>query len=109
MSSLEAKENQEKWLKKVKEWKATGLSAKQWCKRENIAVSTFHYWIKKYDHPNKKVTNKPSKNLFVEISSEEKISDQITVKFQDVDILLESGFNKSIFSQLITTLREISC
>ncbi len=32
------------WQQQVRNWKASGLSQKQFCRRESLALSTFSYW-----------------------------------------------------------------
>jgi hypothetical protein len=50
---MEIKEqiHQEKF-RMIEEWKNSGLSQKEFCKRINIGYPVFQYWLKKYKSPN---------------------------------------------------------
>lgn len=37
----------QEWAKRVKECRSSGLSVKEWCKENNVAMSTFYTWQKK--------------------------------------------------------------
>ncbi|MGB3209453.1 MAG: hypothetical protein WBB19_01990 [Desulforhopalus sp.] len=32
------------WQQQIRNWKTSGLSQKQFCRRESLALSTFSYW-----------------------------------------------------------------
>ena len=36
------------WNNVIKQWKASGLTQKQFCDAQNIKLATLHYWIKKF-------------------------------------------------------------
>ncbi len=38
----------EHWQAVIEQWKASGLTQKQFCAKEDIKVATLHYWIKKF-------------------------------------------------------------
>lgn len=38
----------EHWGKIIEQWKASGLTQKQFCKAQEIKIATLHYWIKKF-------------------------------------------------------------
>ena len=42
-------ENEERMRLLYKKMQSCGLSRKQFCKNENLAYSTFGYWVKKFD------------------------------------------------------------
>ena len=37
----------QEWANRVKECRSSGLSVKQWCTENNVALSTFYTWQKK--------------------------------------------------------------
>ena len=71
------------WLEKVDEYKSSGKSMLGWCKKKEINVSTFDYWVKKVDTTRgekPKVKNESSANRSnLQIASLE----QDEVKFND--------------------------
>ena len=39
---------QQKMFKGIRRWQQSGLTQKAWCRKNNIAYATFHYWYKRY-------------------------------------------------------------
>ncbi len=39
------------WRKQISNWKASGLSQKQYCERSTLVLSTFGYWKRKINNP----------------------------------------------------------
>jgi hypothetical protein len=37
------------WQNQIRDWKASGLSQKQFCRRQALALSTFSYWKRKLE------------------------------------------------------------
>ena len=42
------------WQQQIRNWKTSGLSQKQFCRRESLALSTFSYWKRKIEIPETK-------------------------------------------------------
>ncbi|BFM09623.1 IS66 family insertion sequence element accessory protein TnpA [Halioxenophilus aromaticivorans] len=49
----------EHWQAVIEQWKASGLTQKQFCAKEDIKVATLHYWIKKFRTDNS-VSDEPA-------------------------------------------------
>ena len=39
------------WQQQVRNWKTSGLSQKQFCRRQSLALSTFSYWKRRIETP----------------------------------------------------------
>ena len=39
------------WQQQIRNWKASGLSQKQFCRRQALALSTFAYWKRRIEKP----------------------------------------------------------
>ena len=37
------------WQQQIRDWKTSGLSQKQFCRRQSLALSTFSYWKRKVE------------------------------------------------------------
>lgn len=37
------------WQQQIRNWKTSGLSQKQFCRRQSLAVSTFSYWKRRLE------------------------------------------------------------
>ena len=53
----------------IKSWRESGLSQYQYCKREGLVSSTFHYWVKKHNHEKTQCKDRDAKlaNTFLPI------------------------------------------
>jgi len=41
------------WESRIKDWKASGLSASRWCKENGVKDHQMYYWIQKIDNSEK--------------------------------------------------------
>jgi hypothetical protein len=39
------------WQQQIRNWKTSGLSQKQFCRRQSLALSTFSYWKRRIEIP----------------------------------------------------------
>lgn len=39
------------WQQQIRNWKSSGLSQKQFCQRQSLALSTFSYWKRRIEKP----------------------------------------------------------
>jgi hypothetical protein len=39
------------WQQQIRNWKSSGLSQKQFCQRNSLALSTFTYWKRRIERP----------------------------------------------------------
>lgn len=63
----------QEWAKRVKECRSSGLSLKQWCKENSVALSTFYTWHKRVFHAVSTQVQQTSVNsgpVFAEIPKE---------------------------------------
>jgi hypothetical protein len=95
------------WQQQIRNWKASGLSQKQFCRRQSLALSTFSYWKRK-----------------IEVSETEAVKfyplsiAAPTAKFSNSGLLLLIGnkrfaveikeeFSSTALKQLISTLEQL--
>ena len=42
---MDKEKNREMWLAKIAEFKQSTLSQREWCRQNNLKLSTFKYWL----------------------------------------------------------------
>ena len=96
------------WKEKVLEWKASGKSAKAWCKENQIPFTTLSGWKRRFNQLSKNQTTK-SHRSFVELKDKPSPNSGIFLECQGVKIHLEPGFNLTILKQCLACLRGAAC
>ncbi len=99
---MKTKRTREEWIKKVKDYKDSGLSIQKYCRIHNIASSTFNYWVKKSKNP---ITIK-SKEL-VKISVPVETNRTMKLSFNQITVEFPADFFTDQISKLITALKEV--
>lgn len=89
------------WESRVLRWKASGKSARQWCKEHNVAQSTFQYWRDRY------FPEKLDPKAFTEIPLE--ISTGIAIRYQGFEIQVEKGFDQQTLSRCLRAIKSCPC
>ncbi|WP_394328172.1 IS66 family insertion sequence element accessory protein TnpA [Caldicoprobacter faecalis] len=85
-------------------YRASGLSAKEFCKQHNISEKQLYYWLRK-ESP-KEQTDNTVQWLSVSLSGQEDTSgcDFLTVKVGPVVIEVRQGFNEKLLLDVVKVL-----
>lgn len=97
------------WKKYAEKWKASGLTQKEYCRREKINLHTFHYWQKKL-----KTESKPNTKQFIKVKLKPTIAYQengsIEVQIGTQYRLLLKGYvNKAMLKNVLEGIKEAAC
>lgn len=103
--------NLRNWEEKVKDFKKSGLTQKQWCYDNGINLRTFNKWYRiietKSQNLIKSDLTEPQKWLPIKI--EEDIAEKsLNVRVGNAVIEIKEGFNHKLLSELINLL-EAKC
>lgn len=117
----------------VMQCRKSGLSDKQWCINNDIAPSTFYWWIKKLrqqvcyeipEHSFKCSTNivtekqdvvcvnvlpEAAENITLFAEENDTQIAPIMFKYKNASITLQDDFNEHTLKRLLTVLQEVSC
>jgi hypothetical protein len=91
----------QRWEACVSTWKASGKSARQWCKEHNISPSTFQYWQDKLS------SKKLDPTAFIEISAEQ--STGVEIRCQGFEIHVGKEFDQTTLSRCLKAIRSSLC
>ena len=101
------KTRNEYWQKQIADWKASGLSQKQFCLSRSLALSTFCYWKSKINRI------KPIAPKFYPLTVPvlaSKSSDAGLVLFvgsKQFQIQIKKDFSQTTLKKLVATLEEL--
>lgn len=117
----------------VMQCRKSGLSDKQWCINNDIAPSTFYWWIKKLrqqacyqvpEHNLKKNTDMTSEkqevvcvNVLPKVTENTPLPSEkddtcgapLVFKYKNACITLQDSFNEQTLLKLLNVLQEVSC
>jgi len=99
---MKSKRTSKYWSNQIDDFIKSGLSINRYCRENNLASSTFYYWLKKNRNPSEK---KP-KNL-VKVSVPVKSNIKMKLHFNDVTIEFPAEFASEKISKLICALKEV--
>ncbi len=97
-----SKRTTEEWKELVDNYKDSGLSNNNYCIENNLKPSTFIYWIKKFNNPKPK-----SSDRFVKISVPAETCRRMKLSFNQISLEFPVEFSAEKISNLITALKEI--
>ena len=96
-------ETRSEWAEKIRQQRNSGLNATSWCRKHQIAYSTFVYWK---DCLSLKVhIRHPS---FIK-PSDAFTTAKVSIEYQGVRIHLDKGFDLAALKNCLSALRKIQC
>jgi len=96
-------EQKQEWKKRIEQWCASGKSAAEWCRENEIGYHKFLHWRNRFSP---KKDPKP-KTAFVELPEDKSDLAGITIEYKDFDIRLSKRFDHSTLQSLIIFLRRL--
>ena len=95
-SEMTKEEKYEYWRMVMDEYKSKAISKSDYCKQNDIPISTFNYWLDKLDASN----DNTNKGRFVELKVRDKKEDSVSIADELVEFIPELNitFNSLIIS-----------
>jgi len=97
-------EKREDWLRHLKTWKSSGLSASRYCIENGINKNSFRYWI---DKDRKKLSKAKS---FIKLNIQKTMpvneSNKISLKYGSYEIFIPTFFDKAGLNRILDVLQE---
>ena len=89
-------EKREYWEMVLEEYESSGVSKSEYCRVNDIPISTFNYWLDKLDASN----DNTNKGRFVELKVRDKKEDSVSIADELVEFIPELNitFNSLIIS-----------
>lgn len=102
MTKDEREANRAAWAKRIADFRASGLSATQWCAANGLKVHQLRYWLKKLETPAPSQT--AIRWLPVDFSDHEPA---LTVRVGPAAIEIRNGFDPELFISVVKTLSRL--
>ena len=90
------------WSNQIDDYIKSGLSINGYCRKNNLASSTFYYWLKKIRN---QTENKPRKLVKVSVPVNANI--KMKLQYNDVTVEFPAEFANEKISKLISALKEV--
>lgn len=98
-------ELQQEWEQRLKEFRASGKTAKAWCAAREIKLNRFWYWSRKLRTQNQKDSSAEEVQwLSVQMDEPPLQETTLTVQVGNVSIEVKPGFNPTLLQQVIQAL-----
>ena len=96
-------ENHKYWSKKVAEFKRSGKTKEEWCKKKNITIKQFNYWLKQF-------SEETTETQWLPVEIKEKAiprSNVLNIKIGAVSIEVYPGYDKKLLLETLRTLQTL--
>lgn len=100
-------EKQKLWEKRMKEWEASGLGGKSWCKQQGISECQFWYWKKRLGNSGSEKEKEIKKWAPLVIEDAPKNESTLTVRMGNVEIEVKPGYNAPLLQDVVRTLLSV--
>jgi len=104
-----------KWKERVEEYRHSGLSIRNWCKKNEIKETTFKYWINKFNKFERESLAANTDFAEVLLQSEsnsnkmmtESATAMLTLSYGNYSIDIADNFNPETLSKLLKVLQKL--
>jgi len=91
------------WQGIISTWERSGISQKEFCKDERIAISTFRYWKKRLE-------DSGTESKFVRLMAVEKPRREISISFETgIRMIVPDSMPCETLSRIILSMNEAIC
>jgi len=95
-------EKKTEWETKLRQQRESGLSIERWCRQNQIASCSFHYWKSRLQFK-----SELTRACFTELPVDQ--STGITMEYQGIRILIDKSFDPVALRSCLAALRGIRC
>lgn len=104
ISSRSTQSKRTLWRERIASWRRSGLSQKTWCEREQVAVSSLGYWIKKLRGTVTPDNTPEIVPRFIPVALTK--SNSVTIRIDNaMTIDIDSSIDRSLLKDLLEALR----
>lgn len=95
------------WQQQIRNWKTSGLSQKQFCRRQSLALSTFSYWKRRIELPEAEITKFYPLSIPPPITPPADTGLLLLVDRKRFAIEIKEVFSPTALKKLITVLEQL--
>lgn len=106
---MKLKENREVWINRIKDFKSSNLTKKEWCQKNDIKISTLRYWMINLDGGSNAnlADTTPSTVEFASVSITPDYSSAVVLEVNNVRLSITNNYDEMFLLRLIKTLKKI--
>lgn len=104
---MQKNELRKQWEQRIASYRASGQTQAKWCEANNIVLHQLKYWLKRIEDPALKSASTVSFTPVVIEDQTIKQDDFLQVKVGGVSIEVKPGFNHSLLSDVVRTLKTL--
>lgn len=97
----------EYWQRHINEWKASGLSQKQFCQSRSLGLSTFCYWKSRLNNPGPTTPKFYPLTIPAPPSNLNDAGLVLLIGSKKFQIHIKKGFSHTTLKKLIVTLEQL--
>lgn len=96
------------WKQTIADCKASGLSARQWCEKNNINLSTYKYWLTRVNKQKNSATDICWAEMKIPETVRHSGSTSITIRYDNFVLDIHQNTDLQLLAVVLKTLRS-SC
>ena len=101
---MDKEKNRKMWLAKIAEFKQSTLSQREWCRQNNLKLSTFKYWLCRSEY---NPSDKKEEFEFARVSISKEASPAIAVEINGITLSVNDNYDELLLIKLIKTLKKL--
>lgn len=99
---------EQEWDERIANYKASGLSAREWCNLHEMKIHQLHYWLRKDKTTKEKQALASASTKWLPLSLiQENPSDMLIVKVGAAKIEITPDFNPELLLKVVQTLKQL--
>jgi hypothetical protein len=100
--------NEAKWAEVVSEWRSSGLSAVEFCRRQELSVHSLRHWVQRLKKVEKEGERKVRIARLVREDSETGVSQpEIVIELGGARVLVGRGLDATTLRSVLEALRTV--
>lgn len=97
----------EQWEARIKDYRASGLTAEKWCAENEVTTRQLWYWLRKF-RDSKESSVRPPQWVPVNVHQpQENTESLLLVKIGAAVIEIRPGYNPTLLSDVVRTLQAL--
>ena len=93
------------WKERVRDFRASGMTAVAWCAEHQLKTHQLWYWIQQYE----KSTSSKSSPAWIPVQIDESpqpVEDGLLLRFGEFTLEVKPGFNRQLFVDVVRVLSQ---
>lgn len=97
------------WKERFDAWKTSGLSAAEWCRKQNIKVHQMYYWIRKFKEESNQKQGSETKWLSVNMQNQafdHSANESVLIHLGEMSIEVRPGTDMELLFHVVRVIQD---